>query len=240
MISILTICLNEEELINQCLDYATSGIADEVVIVDGGSTDKTVRYIRDHIKTSSVPIRLTINPMPPSFADQRNFAKALCKGDWILHLDVDEKYTPNLALEIDDLTKIEVQRLGYSFPTYHLIQDEQHFSNTDVDPHIRLFRNIPELKYYREVHEYLKYNDIILHPHPQGMDNFTSSIIYYTDKFRLLHYTQLRSPEDKEKKWRRYEQFVNGSAEAGIPISKDTFVGVYGGPVFDIPKEMLE
>lgn len=240
MISILTICLNEEELIRQCLEYATSGIADEVVVVDGGSTDKTVKYIHEQARSSSVPIKLTINPMPPSFADQRNFAKDLCKGDWILHLDADEKYTLNLGRELNELTSPDVRWLGYSFPTYHLIQDEQHFSNTDVDPHIRLFRNIPELKYYREIHEYLKYNDIILHPHPQGMDNFTSSIIYYTDKFRLLHYTQLRSQEDKEKKWNRYEKFAEGSAKAGIPISRELFTEPYGGPVYEIPKEMLE
>jgi glycosyltransferase involved in cell wall biosynthesis len=240
MISILIICLNEEELIGQCLDYATSGIADEVVVVDGGSTDKTIKYIRERAKTSSIPIRLAINPMPSSFADQRNFAKELCKGDWILQLDADEKFTPSLARDIKDLTRTEAHWMGYSFPTYILVKDEQHFSNIDVDPHICLFRNIPELKYHREVHEYLKYKDMILRPHPDNMDDFTRSMIYYTPSIRRLHYYRLLSQKGKENKWERYERFAKASAEAGLPISRELFVTPYGGEIYEIPKEMFE
>jgi glycosyltransferase involved in cell wall biosynthesis len=241
MISVLTICLNEEEMINQYMEYVTSGIADEIVIVDGGSTDKTVPIIHDWLqRLPPTLVNLAINPMPGSFAEQRNFAKTLCRGDWILQVDVDEKYTPGLAGEIKKLTPPTTPWLGYSFPTYHLVQDEFHYSNRDTDPHVRLFRNIPEIQYHRDVHEFLKHGEESLLPHPSNMNEYSKKVIRYIHQIRLLHYSQLRSSVDKQKKWEKYEKFAERSATAGIPVSKEQLLAKYEGEVFEIPKEMLK
>lgn len=241
MISALTICLNEEELIEQYLEYVTSGIVDEVILVDGGSTDGTVKVIHEWLKkVRPTMINLAINPMPDSFAEQRNFAKTLCRGDWILHIDVDEKYTPSLGRVIRNLAQPDVPYIGYSFPTYHLIQDEFHYSNSETDPHVRLFKNIPEIMYHRDVHEFPKHGKETLFPHPSNMSAYSKRVIKYVANIRLLHYTQLRSKEDKIKKWAKYERFAQRSIEAGIPISEPDFSKKYEGPVYEIPKEMLE
>src|SRR5262249_28165867 len=69
--------------------------ADEIVVVDSGSTDDTVAIARRH--TDRVVVRAW-----PGYVAQKNFAAAAAAYDWILSLDADERGTPALAREIRD------------------------------------------------------------------------------------------------------------------------------------------
>lgn len=70
---------------------------DELVIVDGGSSDGTQEAIR-----SAGSVRLIVEPMAPSkdFARQRNLGIEAATADWLLHMDIDERPTPQLVQEI--------------------------------------------------------------------------------------------------------------------------------------------
>jgi glycosyltransferase involved in cell wall biosynthesis len=80
---------------------------DEIVIVDDASTDRTVEIAR----AAGPKVRVIEHPMDPEagFAGQRNVGIAAATCDWLLHLDVDDRVTPELALEmraaIQDPTK---------------------------------------------------------------------------------------------------------------------------------------
>ena len=90
-VSAIVICLNEERKIERCL--ASLAWVDELVVVDGGSTDRTVAIARAH------GAAVHTNPWP-GFAAQRTFALARATGDWVISLDADEELEPGLAEEI--------------------------------------------------------------------------------------------------------------------------------------------
>jgi len=87
----LSVCLiaqNEEENVPRVLKSA-AGIADEVVLVDGGSQDRTAEVAREH--GAKVFFRAFTN-----HADQKNYAASLASNDWILLLDADEELSEEL------------------------------------------------------------------------------------------------------------------------------------------------
>jgi len=93
-ISIAMATFNEEANIKRCLDAIHSWV-DEIVIVDGESTDNTVMIAK---KYSKVKIISTSNK--PIFHINKQIAIDACKSNWILQLDADEVVTLELKDEI--------------------------------------------------------------------------------------------------------------------------------------------
>jgi len=90
----VTACLiarDEERRLPACLQ--TLGFCDEVVVVDGGSHDRTIEIAR------AAGARVIENPWP-GFAAQRNVALDHAQGDWVLEIDADERVSPELAAEV--------------------------------------------------------------------------------------------------------------------------------------------
>jgi glycosyltransferase involved in cell wall biosynthesis len=217
-LSVYILTLNETEWIEHALAYAVT-IADEIVIVDGGSTDNTLERVCAFMATSSVPITLLQHPMPDSFSQQRNYALAHCTGDWILHMDADERYTTGLKDRLlPTLDSIPNEIVGFSIPTYYLAVDERHFQSYDADPHIRLFRNLPNLKYVRPIHEHLALDGHGLVAHPSHFTPLERRVIRYQPDIRLLHYGSLRS-DTAYAAWRdRWQRFAALSSQYGINV----------------------
>lgn len=93
-ISVAIATYNEAEFIGQCLDSIASWV-DQIIIVDGQSTDDTVHIAK---KYSKVIVVSTTNK--PIFHINKQMAIDACTSDWILQLDADEIVSPNLAKEI--------------------------------------------------------------------------------------------------------------------------------------------
>ena len=90
-LSAVVITLNEEAHIRRCLE--SIAWADEIVVVDACSHDKTVQIARE------LTDRVTVRPWA-GFAAQKNFALEQSTGEWILSLDADEEAAPELRPEI--------------------------------------------------------------------------------------------------------------------------------------------
>ena len=91
-LSAVIITLNEERNIGRCID-SLQGVADEIVVVDSGSTDKT-----EHIcKEKGVIFQ---HHDWAGFSGQKNYAETLATGDWILSIDADEALSPALQAEV--------------------------------------------------------------------------------------------------------------------------------------------
>ena len=88
LLSVCLITLNEEENLPRALN-SVQGIADEVVIVDCGSTDRTAEIAKE--RGGKVVFRPWTN-----FAEQKNAAAAAASHEWILSLDADEELSPEL------------------------------------------------------------------------------------------------------------------------------------------------
>jgi len=91
-LAVTVITKNEVHLIRTCLDSVKW--ADEIIIVDSGSTDGTVEICREYTDK----IMLTDWP---GFGPQKNRALALAAGEWVLSLDADECVTPELRREME-------------------------------------------------------------------------------------------------------------------------------------------
>ncbi len=83
--------------------------ADEMVVVDSNSTDDTVAIARRH--SARVEVRDW-----PGYAAQKNHAADIASHDWILSLDADERVTPELAAEIQQLLNDGPAARGYRIP----------------------------------------------------------------------------------------------------------------------------
>lgn len=91
-VSAVIIAKNEERYIGRCLKSVVW--ADEVLVVDSGSTDRTLEIAR------SAGSKVLHHPWQ-GFGQQKNWAFEHCQGEWILSLDADEEVPSCLAEEIN-------------------------------------------------------------------------------------------------------------------------------------------
>src|SRR5690554_2127851 len=91
-LSVIIITKNEAANIDECL--ASVAFADEIIVVDSGSTDAT----RDLAAARGAKVVLT--PDWPGFGPQKNRALDMATCEWVLSIDADERVTPELAAEI--------------------------------------------------------------------------------------------------------------------------------------------
>jgi len=106
-LSVIIITLNEAANIRACL--ASVAFADEVIVVDSGSSDDTVAIARE------MGAKVTLSEDWPGFGPQKNRALALATMPWVLSLDADERIPPALAVEISRAVS-EGQNLAYAIP----------------------------------------------------------------------------------------------------------------------------
>jgi glycosyltransferase involved in cell wall biosynthesis len=97
MLSVAIITYNEEENIARTM-ASVDAIAGEFVIVDSGSTDRTVQIAREF----GTKVRVYSESWK-GFSRQKNSSVEKCTGEWVLSLDADEELTPELRKEISAL-----------------------------------------------------------------------------------------------------------------------------------------
>ena len=112
-VTVTIITKNEAAHIGAAIDSASW--ADEIVVVDSGSTDDTVAL------AAAKGVRVESRTWT-GWVDQKNFAASLAANDWIFSLDADERVTPGLAHEIKGLLNGEPPCAAYKVPrvTFHL------------------------------------------------------------------------------------------------------------------------
>ena len=99
-LSVAIITLNEERNLAECL--ASVAFADEVVVVDGGSRDRSCEIAR------AAGARVIEAPDWQGFGVQKNRAIDACSGDWVLSIDADERVPPELRDEIQTALDVSV------------------------------------------------------------------------------------------------------------------------------------
>ena len=92
-LSVILITRNEEANLDDCL-ASLEGIAQQIVVVDTNSSDRTLEIAKNYGATISQPSDW------PGFGPQKNRALDLATGEWVLSLDADERLTPALKSEI--------------------------------------------------------------------------------------------------------------------------------------------
>jgi len=144
MISALAITYNEEHHIESYIESLS--FADEIIIVDSFSTDKTVALAQKHnIKVIKRKFK--------NFSDQKNFAISQAKNDWVVFFDLDEKVSPQLAKEIVDTVNSKNPLKAYRVKrSFNFMGKRIKYSGFQTDVAIRLFNK-----------NYCKYNGKAVH-----------------------------------------------------------------------------
>lgn len=149
-ISVAIITFNEEASIRRTLDSVRW--VDEIVVIDSGSTDRTVSICREY--TDNVMHQDWLG-----FAGQKNFAIDRTTGDWVLSLDADEPIEPGLADEIRRIVSSSSALNGYRIPrkTYFLGKQIR-YGGWYPDYNLRFFQKGKGRFEERAVHEAIKVN----------------------------------------------------------------------------------
>ncbi|MBX3497746.1 MAG: glycosyltransferase family 2 protein [Parvibaculum sp.] len=108
-LSLIVITKNEEAAIGRCL-RSVAGIADEIVVVDSGSTDRTPEIVR------SFGAKLLQPADWPGFGPQKQRAQDAAAGEWILSLDSDEWIEQGLREEILAVLNDPAAKPAYRMP----------------------------------------------------------------------------------------------------------------------------
>ncbi len=142
-LTVTIITLNEELKLTKCLESVK--FADEIIVVDCGSTDNTVA-IAQRYKAK------IYNREFDNFEKQKNWAVSKATHDWIFSVDADEVVTSDLAKEIREAIKSNVYD-GFLIPRRNFIFGaEIKFTRWSPDRHIWLWRK-ENGKWLGEVHE---------------------------------------------------------------------------------------
>lgn len=132
MISATIITLNEGDRIEKALQNVL-GVADEIIVLDCGSSDKTVERAKQ--AGAKIYFRKFDN-----FSNQKNYAVSKTSGDWILSLDADEEIPQALASEIRNAVKTNDYD-GYLIPRRNFILGKEiKHSRWSPDTHIWLWK----------------------------------------------------------------------------------------------------
>jgi glycosyltransferase involved in cell wall biosynthesis len=178
-ISACLITLNEEENLPRAIASLT-GIADEIVVVDSGSSDRTEEIAREH--GVAFFFRAWTN-----YADQKNFAAECATNDWILSLDADEELSSPLHTSLGDWKKHKPDHNVYEMArrTWYLGAWIGH-SGWYPDFQRRLYRR-DEIEFAGIIHESLKFegkpgrlNGDLLHYTVRSLAEHQANVDRYT------------------------------------------------------------
>ncbi len=148
-LSLCMIVKNEEDTLAECLE-SVRGVADEIVIVDTGSTDNTVAIAKRYGAT------VGYFEWIGDFAAARNEALKLCTGEWILYLDADERLQKESgAVVLQQLQSVPAQVGGVICTIVSPHRQTDDVSEVHKGGYPRIFRNYgyPNLYFKGRVHE---------------------------------------------------------------------------------------
>jgi glycosyltransferase involved in cell wall biosynthesis len=162
-ISICIICFNEEVNIRRCLE--SSKWADEIIVVDSMSQDRTLEIARDY--TDKI-----YQTEWPGYLEQKNFALSKASGEWVLSLDADEQIPEELRVEIGGVLEKKHPKEGYTVPRLSFYQGRwiKH-SGFYPDRQLRLFKRHEGSWVGKRVHERVQVNGEVGH--------LTNNLLHY-------------------------------------------------------------
>lgn len=189
-LSVVVLTKNEELRIAKCLDSVQW--ADELIIVDDESTDKTVEVARrftDKILFRKMDIE----------GRHRNWAYGQAKNEWVLSLDSDEIVTPELRDQISRVLAVNPQEAGFTIPRKNFIGDYWvRFGGWYPSPQLRLFRK-----------NKFRYEEVQVHPRAflDGVcGHLRADILHYSYK----NFEDFWAKLNRQTTWEAQKWFAQG------------------------------
>ncbi len=167
-LSVAIVAMDEEANIGRTL--ASVGWADEIVLVDSGSKDRTCEIAREH------GARVIVEPWR-GYVAQKQYAIELCTKDWVLLLDADEEVSPGLAEEIRGAIASPNAAPGYTLPRKNLFLGRWiRHGGFYPDPKLRLFRRGQGFVAGHDPHDRCELKPDVA----QQTQQFKNALVHYT------------------------------------------------------------
>ena len=171
----LSACLivkDEEQYLDDCLS-SLSGFADEIIIVDTGSTDRSLDIARAH------GARVVESAWREDFSFARNLGLDKATGDWILYIDADEQFDTHLA---------DKSCLNNPHAIAATVSLQAAATLTPYDE-LRLFRNRTDLRFQSVIHETIRpaISAILERDHAATVTSTPYSLKHYGYEGDLTH-----------------------------------------------------
>lgn len=221
-LSVVVLTKNEEKRLQPCLESVKW--ADEIIIVDDESTDKTKEIARQYTD------RIFIRKMEVE-GRHRNWAYAQARNTWVLSLDADELATPELKEEIEKTLRASPVENGFTIPRRNYIGDYWvRHGGWYPSPQLKLFRK-----------DKFRYEEASVHPRAFMDDpcgHLKGDIIHYSYRNLEDFWAKLNNQTTREAQkwfdqgkpmrlgrflWRTYDRFMR--AYIGRKGYKDGFLG---------------
>lgn len=136
---------NEEKYLKDCL-ASVKDVVDEIVIIDTGSTDNTLKI------AENFNAKIFYYKWNNDFSSARNYALENSKGDWILYLDADERLSAESIKKLKELTLVQ-KEVAY----YCTIQNIDKIGNRpSIMKYVRLFPNNKKIRFVGKIHEQIE------------------------------------------------------------------------------------
>ena len=160
-LTLAMIVKDEERCLDRCLG-SVAGLADRIVILDTGSTDRTVEIAESH------GAEVHRDEWPGAFDEARNRSLAHVHTPWVLWLDADEWLADDTHEPIRELMA-RSDAFGFRLIRRNLMPDGRYAEM----PMLRLWRHHPELRFRGVVHEHLPLEEV--------NRLFPDLLVFYTD-----------------------------------------------------------
>jgi glycosyltransferase involved in cell wall biosynthesis len=218
-LSVVIITHNEEAVILRCLESVRS-IADEILVVDSFSTDRTA----DLCKACGCHV---LQKEFTGYGPQKQFAVNQAANDWVLSLDADEVVTSDLALEINREIRnndYEIQKSGYKIPfSLHYMGKILKHSGVGNERHLRIFDRRKGGFSLVPVHEGIEITG--------STGVFSGKIIHYSYRDIRHHIDKINTYTSRaaEGYVRKGRSFPKWWVALKMPVSFFTFYFIKGG-----------
>ncbi|MDB6023464.1 MAG: glycosyl transferase group 1, partial [Pedosphaera sp.] len=241
----LSVCLiarNEEKFLGQCLQ-SVRGLARQIVVVDTGSTDRTVEIAKSH------GAEVFEFAWCDDFSAARNAALEHATGDWILVLDADEELmAEHRETILQEMKSAPV--MGWRLP---IIDEGRETEGRSYVP--RLFRNAPGLFFVGRIHEQI-FSSLEVRCQEWGLENrlgktallhhgYTKEVVASRDKIarnlRLLELAVEELPDEPNLVMNLGLELVrSGQLEAGLGKYREALALMSALPASQVVPELRE
>jgi len=145
MLSLSMIVKNEENYLHDCLQ-SVKEIIDEIIIVDTGSTDNTIKIAREF------NAKIFTYKWDNDFSSARNYSLEHCNFDWVLYLDADERLSEKSINEIKQIIKTKNNKAYFC----RVVNISEHSQRPSLMDYVRLFPNKKSIRFVGKIHEQIE------------------------------------------------------------------------------------
>lgn len=205
-VSAMYIVKNEEEFLPFSI-RSIYNVVDEIIVVDGCSTDRTVEIAKSFDKTRTV-----LYCDSPDYSVNRNLALEAATGDWLMPMDADMVFYSDIDEVVPRLIRNPRVDVYYCW-FYHLMREPGLMQNSsDYDPLYRrdffLVRRRPRLRWVGAVHERLKGTG----------PNVSDSGLHF------VHYGYVKPQREVFRRWVKYAMLEGKGENAYEGVCPDTIL----------------